>query len=234
MIDEVTEERASLYVLGILEEEEAAIFTNELRGNLELAELVADLQRVTALLAADVPRHSPPPEMKQRILDRIRGEQPAPVARSGAFGWLGWAAAAALLCASVTLFLERDRLKADVAALRHRDVLAGVEIVRLRSQLAQTPAAGAVAIWDSERQRGVLDLAQLPPPRADQDYQLWLIDPAYADPVNGGIIRVNNRAPSRMAFAPSKPVHELAKLAVSLERRGGVEKAQGPIVLLSE
>lgn len=234
MIDEATTERASLYVLGLLEDAEAARFAAAIRTNAELAELVEDLQRTTVALAASVPQHTPPAALKQRIMGRIRGEQPAPAARSRALEYLGWAAALALLCASTALYRDRARLQSANAAFVLRDNLSGVEIVRLRSQLAQSPSAGAVAVWDSQRQQGVLDISGLPPARADQDYQLWLIDPAYPNPVNGGVVRALAQARGRQPFAPAKPVHGVTKLAVSLERHGGVEKAEGPIVLISQ
>ncbi len=232
MIDERAEERASLYVLGLLEEGEAKHFADEMRENPDLSALVDDLQRATASLAAEVPPHPLPARLRARVLAQIRGDLPA--ASTVGYWWVGWAAAVVFFCGCVALLRERAQLESDLAALEQRDALASVEIVRLRSQLTGDPSAGAVAIWDGERQRGVLDVVRLPQVRTDQDYQLWLVDSAYPEPVSGGVIRVGSTSRGRTSFEPSKPVHRLSKFAVSLERQGGVEKAEGPMVLLSE
>ena len=136
-----------------------------------------------------------------------------------------------------------DRRAADaakqVAALTEKlntEVdLARMKIATLASMLGNSPQALAVAVWDPEHQRGVLSVAKLPALAADKDYQLWIIDPEYTNPVNGGIFQVDPATgEGRYEFKGNRPVEQAAKFAVSLERKGGVPKAEGPIVLLSQ
>jgi anti-sigma-K factor RskA len=68
-----------------------------------------------------------------------------------------------------------------------------------------------------------------------KDYQLWLVDPQYPIPVDGGVFTVNPATgEAHVAFKAGKPVKSVTKFAVSLERKGGVPKAEGPMVLLSQ
>ena len=52
--------------------------------------------------------------------------------------------------------------------------------------------------------------------------------------VDGGVFSVDPATgEARITFHANKPVKSVAKFAVSLERKGGVPKAEGPMVLLS-
>jgi anti-sigma-K factor RskA len=145
------------------------------------------------------------------------------------------------LQAAQAQLVEADRRATDaggqVAALTAKvqsDAdLARMKITTLASMLHNSPQALAVAVWDPVRQRGVLSVAKLPALAADQDYQLWVVDPQYATPVNGGVFQVDPASgEARVNFQADRPVATVAKFAVSLERKGGVPKAEGPMVLL--
>jgi anti-sigma-K factor RskA len=130
--------------------------------------------------------------------------------------------------AGVQVAALTDQLKSDAD-------LARMKITTLASMLKNSPQALAVAVWDPARQRGVLSVSNLPALAADQDYQLWVVDPQYSSPVNGGIFRVDpTSGEARITFHGDRPVASVAKFAVSLERKGGVPKAEGPMVLLSQ
>jgi len=72
MITEQQQEQASLYVLGVLGEEEKASFTAELRRNEELRALLRALEHTVqkSILPADL--HQPPPALKEKVLSKIR------------------------------------------------------------------------------------------------------------------------------------------------------------------
>lgn len=144
--------------------------------------------------------------------------------------------------------LEAERLIAShelsgateqLAALNHQlkteGDLASFKISMLASLLGNSPQALAVAVWNPARQEGVLAVEKLPALAADKDYQLWLVDPQYPVPVDGGVFTVDPATgEARVQFKAGKPVKAVAKFAVSLERKGGVPKAEGPMVLLSQ
>ena len=71
MIPEPIQEQACLFVLGLLTPEEQRAFETEIRGNGELFGLVLELQRTAGLIAKAVPQSTPPPRLKDKILQRI-------------------------------------------------------------------------------------------------------------------------------------------------------------------
>jgi anti-sigma-K factor RskA len=121
------------------------------------------------------------------------------------------------------------------ANLKAEGDLAHFKIATLASMLGNSPAALAVAVWDPTREEGVLAVSKLPAAASEKDYQLWVIDRQYTSPVSGGIFVVDPATGEAHAvFKTDKPVHSIAKFAVSLERKGGVPTREGPIVLLSD
>ena len=129
--------------------------------------------------------------------------------------------------------------KLEIADLNQKIKAAGdlaqYKIAALASMLGNSPQALAVAVWCPSMQEGVLAVSRMPALPANKDYQLWVIDPQYASPVNGGVFTVDpTTGAARVTFRTGQPVNSIAKFAVSLERKGGVKKAQGPIVLLSD
>jgi len=118
----------------------------------------------------------------------------------------------------------------EIEALRKRDALSQIKIATLTSLLENAPKAVAVVAWNETTQRGILKVANMPAPRADQDYQLWVIDPKYKQPVNAGVFPVAEGA-SRTEFHPDQPISSAEQFAVSLERKGGAPQHEGPIVM---
>jgi anti-sigma-K factor RskA len=112
--------------------------------------------------------------------------------------------------------------------------LAQFKITTLASMLGNSSQALAVAVWNPARQEGVLTVQKLPQLARDQDYQLWVVDPKYQNPVNGGVFTVDADGVARFQFKPDQPITAVAAFAVTRERKGGVPKAEGPFVLLGK
>jgi hypothetical protein len=150
---------------------------------------------------------------------------------------------------------EADRLRGELAAIRGallaRDTprelpllqseidapagLANCQIALLSARRGETPPVQAIVVWNPNRAEGVLASAQLPAPGADQDYQLWALDPQSAEPVDGGVFAVDPPAgAARYRFKAASPLGAGTKFVVRLERKGGGKKPAGPIVLRSE
>jgi len=116
--------------------------------------------------------------------------------------------------------------------LRRTEDLARLKVTALVSLAGNTRQAEAIAVWDPDRQCGLLTMEKLSPIGAGQDYQIWVVDPAYKDPVNGGVFHVSHDGKIAVPFKADKPITQPAAFAVSLERKGGVARADGTIVLL--
>jgi anti-sigma-K factor RskA len=215
-VNEQVQEQASLYVFGLLEGEEAAAFERRLESDVGLRALVDELDASAAQLALTAPVHSPPPELRSRILSEIRSKKTIAFPRRNA--WIPWAIAACLALSVCYLIADRAGLRHRIKRLEERDVFAQIQIASLSSRLDSAPNANAVVVWDSE----------------NHDYQLWLVDPRYKNPVDGGVFHVANDDTQSVSFKPASPVREAKGFAISLERKGGVTKAEGPIVLLGK
>jgi anti-sigma-K factor RskA len=232
-MNEQLEEQASLYVFGLLESAEAAAFERRLESNADLRALVDDLDAAAAAIAHGAPARSLPPELRRRVLSRIsEGNKVVAFPRRSA--WIPWALVAGLALTCAYLVAESAGLRTRLSRLERRDFLSRIQIVSLSSKLENAPNANAVVVWDEKKQSGVLKVTQLPRNAQDRDYQIWLVDPRYKDPVDGGVFHVMNDESLRVPFHPNTPVRGAQAFAISLERKGGVTKAEGPIVLFGK
>ena len=118
--------------------------------------------------------------------------------------------------------------------LRKSEDLARLKVSALASLAGNTKEAQVIAVWDPEQQTGLLAMEKLPPIGDNQDYQIWIVDPAYKNPVNGGVFHVSADGKVALPFKPDQPVAQAAAFAISLEKKGGVQKAEGTIVLLGK
>jgi len=136
----------------------------------------------------------------------------------------------ALASQTAGLQSQLDAMRGEVAALHARDALSQIKIATLASLSRDIPQAVAVVAWDGDTQRGILRTSKVPAARADQDYQLWIIDPGYKQPVSAGIFDPGKEA----HFQPVQSISKAEKFAISLEKKGGSAAPQGPIVLVGE
>ena len=126
-----------------------------------------------------------------------------------------------------------------IASLQHdlqaQGDLASFKITALASLLKNSPEAIAVAVWNPTTHEGMLKVDKLPALAADKDYQLWVVDPQYPNPVDGGVFTVDPQTGfANVKFHGKQPVAAISAFAVTLERKGGVPKAEGPFVLLGK
>ena len=232
-MNEQLEEQASLYVFGLLESAEAAAFERRLESDADLRALVDELDAAAATIAHDAPARALPPAVRARVLSRI-SEGNKVIAFSRRSAWIPWALVAGLAVSCAYLVAESVGLRTHISRLEKRDFLSRIQIASLRSRLENAPNANAVVVWDEKKQSGVLKVTQLPRNAEDQDYQIWLVDPRYKNPVGGGIFHLTNDGTLSVQFHPNTPVRQAQAFSVSLERKGGVTKAEGPIVLLGK
>jgi anti-sigma-K factor RskA len=119
--------------------------------------------------------------------------------------------------------------------LRLQGDVANLKITTLASMLNNSPEALAVAVWNPANQEGILKVQKLPALAADRDYQLWVVDPQYQDPVDAGTFTVDPRTgEARVHFKTKQAIKAIAAYAITQERKGGVAKSAGPFLLLGQ
>lgn len=240
---EKLEELVALHALGMLEGEELHAFQEELRSNPAARELARELTAAADSIAFSVNQVEPPAELGERIFAALPEQVPAVAVESPPpptidrvsipFPWLPWSIAAALVVVCTSLVNTNQELHREVASLEQQSAIDSLRIAMLTSLVESSPNATGVAVWNTERQEGVLTIEQLPAAPADQEYQLWLIDPQYENPVSAGVFNPTPDGPFRYDFRANLPIASANVFAVSIEARGGAETPQGAIVLAS-
>lgn len=233
-MNEELEEQASLYAFDLLDHEERSEFEARLSSDPEVRAYVDGLREAAAKYAHAAPLRQPPAHMESQILAAIRAEKHVSPRASAPLSWLPWALAACLAIACVILATDRAQTKKQVARLEKRSAFAQLQIATLASQLESAPEASAAIVWDVEKQEGVLKVSKVPANAANRDYQLWIVDPEYKQPVDAGTFHMSDAGTMKIPFKPKARVTSANGFAVSLERKGGVAKAEGPMVLVGK
>ncbi len=232
MIPEEQQELATLYVLGSLDPNETAEFEAAMRKDAELRTLVNELRESAGALALAAPDRQPPPELKQRILLDIAVEKSRGAGSSArSTTWLPWAIAAMLMIFSGFLVYNRIQLRRELSELRAQEPLGGMNFVAMVPQEGAPPDAKAIVAWQPAEQTGMIRITGLPAV-SGKDYQLWAVDADHKDPVNAGILQVDANGVASVRFKLVAEARHVKAFAISLERKGGVPKAEGPILLV--
>lgn len=145
----------------------------------------------------------------------------------------------ALTHASTDLSTQLDSAKAQVAKLTNdlqvQAELADFKITLLASMVPDVAQARAVAVWDPKKQEGVLKVTGLPPLTPAQDYQLWVVAPGYQDPLDGGVFTVDPKTGEQtLNFKTNQPATAVNAFAITREKKGGVPKSAGPMLLVGK
>ena len=235
MIPEEQQDQAALYALGLLEPDEAAAFESQLSANAELRDMTRELREAAGSVAFTAPLRTPPASLKERIMREIANEaaerKVVPLQRRP-LGWVPWAIAAALAIFCGLLAVDRIRLKRQLAALRGVDQLMQTTFFTLAPSAPAPADAKATVAWEPGNQSGVIRISNLPAPRPGKDYQLWAVDAEHKDPISAGIIRVDKNGGAQVRFKPVENAQHVKAFAISLEREGGVQKKEGPILFV--
>lgn len=126
------------------------------------------------------------------------------------------------------------QLTATVDELKKQDAASQLQIASLQSTVWEYRKSAMVVAWDTKRQQGVVMLDKMPRLEAGQDYQLWVIDPKKPAPVSGGVVVVDAKGGVKIPFKATEDVGEGLKFALSVEKKGGVPRAEGPIVFVGQ
>ena len=132
-----------------------------------------------------------------------------------------------------TLFAE-GMINSLGRELRRSKDLARLKVIALTAPAGHPTEAQVIAVWDPELQAGLLTTEKLPANADTQDCQIWVFDPAYPNPVNGGVFHGAAGGRVVLAFKPDQPVTQATAFAISLEKKGGVPKPEGTIFLLGK
>lgn len=114
------EEEAIAFSFGIMGESEQLAFADAMKSDPSLRDLVHELQKAAAAITLDSPQQEAPADVRRAVLTSIQTmpqtRNTAPARRTGAFGIIGWAAAAALAVISAYSLNTANQQRATLAA----------------------------------------------------------------------------------------------------------------------
>jgi hypothetical protein len=246
-------EDLALYALNALSGADRASLEQHLAAcpacRLELDQLRGD----GALLALSTTGPRPPQRSRQRLLDAVAREPrvlaalPRSARHRSWWGFLGWAATAAVLLFAASLWkenivLQQTLTSADAQAARNaRDL---DELRKIAAPILE-PAAMHVTLVAAKtppqpqgkafylRNRGSLvflanNMPMLPPQKA---YELWLI-PVTGAPIPAGMFKPDAHGSATVVDPPLPPGAEAKAFAITVENESGSSVPTMPIVMM--
>lgn len=127
---------------------------------------------------------------------------------------------------------QNARLTAEVAALKEQEQQSQLQIATLQSKVWEYRRSEMLVVWDQKRSQGVVMLDKMPKVDPDKDYQLWVVDPSKPNPVSAGVVTVDAKGSVKTVFKPVEAVSGEAKFALSIEKKGGVPKSEGQLLMV--
>lgn len=126
---------------------------------------------------------------------------------------------------------ELERKEELLAILESREV----NLILMAGQETNPDGYGKI-IWDPENERALLQVANLPEPAPDKDYQLWLIKDQQS-PVSAGIFSFEQSSTDlfyRIDQLNEPPSDVSNTFAVTLEPKGGASQPTGSMYLVGQ
>lgn len=215
------------------------------------ARIMAEIQEAPS--AASAPSDTASSEAPGEAPRTDRAPDRAPASRSAARpAWIVQGAAIALLLAVIGLGVWITQLRTTVQQqqatitqledqVAQQDELLAVlaaREARLVSMggLEPSPQGYGKIVWAPDQQRAIFQMANVPPPPADKDYQLWFIKDDQS-PVSAGVFHFSESS-EELFFVVNElsavPSPQSNTFAVTLEPKGGMPQPTGDMFLLSQ
>ena len=250
-------EDLALYSLNALQGEDRATLEKHLATcpdcRLELEQLRGD----GALLAMSTMGPKPPARARQRLLDAVAKESAdsprAQQARESAsprrswWGFLGWAATAAVIVFAASLWKENAVLKRTLASASTQAAESSRQLEDLRRIAAPIIAPEAqritlVAMKTPLQPQGkafylrnhgnlVFVANNMPPLPPQKAYELWLI-PTQGAPVPAGMFKPDARGSATVVNPPLPAGIEAKAFAITVENEAGAATPTMPIMMM--
>jgi anti-sigma-K factor RskA len=251
-------EDLALYALNALTGEDRVKLEQHLAGcaacRLELEQLRGD----TALLALSAAGPRPPQRARQRLLDAVARETRAATdaATTGSrtengrltwWGWLGWAATAAVIVFAFSLWRENSGLREMLSSLREQSAEGARQLEELRRVAApilepeaqrvtlvamKTPPQPQGKAFYLKKRNSLIFMASnmpaLPPQKA---YELWLI-PVSGSPIPAGMFKPDAHGSATVVNPPLPAGTEAKAFAITVENESGSAAPTSAIMMM--
>ncbi len=250
-------EDLALYALDALTGDDRANLEKHLPGCASCRQELEQLRGDGALLALSTVGPKPPARARQRLLDAVakeaasqsRAERAAQTAtgRKSWWGWLGWAAAAAVVVFAASLWKENAALRSSLASAASEAQQSAHDLEDLRRVTAPiiSPDAQVVtvvalktqpqpqgkAFYLKNRSSLVFIANNMPPLPPQKAYELWLI-PTQGAPIAAGVFKPDARGRGAIVNPPLPAGTEAKTFAITVENEAGSPVPTSPVVMV--
>jgi anti-sigma-K factor RskA len=229
MNDGSPHELAAAYALDALDGDELEAYETHLAGCEQCREDVASFRATASALAYDVDLPPLPETLEHRIIAAARAERPnvVPLRQRLVIPAAALSAVAAVAAIAIGAWAIRLSSSLDHQKSISKDQKSVIDIL---SDCTRTPTQGSSgAICVAPTEKAVLIADGLPATSPDKTYEAWVIAGKRVQPA--GLFR---GGAGRKYVLLTKPVRAGAKVAVTLEKRGGVSAPTTAILLQAE
>lgn len=249
-------EDLALYALDALTGEERTNLERHLARCPECRLELENLRGDGALLAMSTLGPKPPARARQRLLDAVAKEAPSSAmqrAPAGAgsrrlwWGWLGWAATAAVVVFAASLWKENAVLKQSLASAGDRAAESVREMEELRRiagpiiapdaqritlvSVKAPPQPQGKAFYLRNRSSLVFVANNLPALPLQKAYELWLV-PVQGAPIPAGIFKPDAHGSATVVNPPLPAGTEAKAFAITIENEAGATTPTMPIIMM--
>jgi anti-sigma-K factor RskA len=226
------------YALGCLDDEELLHVTRHLSLCSACRVELAGYQQTAERLAMAGPAFNPAPELKQKVLARVRraSKQQAPVRNSSFLDFfrlifsqrLGLALGGAVLLLLVLLLTSTLVLWKQNQDLQARAPVGSMRLVALKGTTEAPQTSGYLMVFKDETY-GTLTVSEAPLLDPGQQYQLWLIKDGKRR--SGGVFSVGQDGYGVMQVSADSPLDSYQSFGITIEPLGGSPAPTGKKIL---
>jgi len=239
----------ALHALGALRGEELVVLQKHLQTCGECSRELEQLRGDTALIGVSVTGAHPPDRSRKRLLEAIAGEpRHSPVhTRRPAWGWLGWAVAAAAIVLAAIIWRQNAGLQRSLAESSHEQAREMAELQRARRVVAALTSTDAMhvtlvhantppqpqgrTIYSPHQGTLIFVANNMPALPAQKAYELWLI-PMQGAPLPAGVFKPDTHGNVSL-IAPPMPNGTQAKaFAITVEPEAGSPAPTSPVMMV--
>lgn len=229
------------YVLGSLDEEERLLVSEHLSTCPVCATELLTYQALAGQLALAAPDVTPSPDLKHRLMARLRASSSVPLGQLQSSWWrrqlpnftprfaIAWGVASFLLILvlAVSSLLLWQRVN-QLEAVSRSDEMRAIPL----TNTGLVPDAAGFVIIGGDGQNGAFVVDALPTLDASQQYQLWLIQNGQS--TSGAVFSVDENGYGGGRIRAPENLFEYSGCDVSIEPAGGSSWPTGEKVLAGD
>jgi anti-sigma-K factor RskA len=226
------------YALGCLDEEKAELVSEHIATCAKCNGQFLEYRSTVDAMAYDAPVVCPPDSLKQKLMQRIQttAEKPSvsqPAIKHRKLKSLWQNLSPALAVASLALIVSLTVV--NLLQWHHTQKLQNeiaVELLVLKMKgTHRAPKGDGTFIISQNRKKGVLVASDLPIPKENQQYQLWM--KKNGQQVSGGVFSVTPTGYAVVEIQSMESLSNFRSFEITLEPEGGSPTPSDYIVMVS-